>query len=73
MGIVCRADDAHHLALLAPLDHRVTHWRCAAERGLLRRLEGGCKVPIATATEWDEAASQLTLRGVVIRYGHVPS
>ncbi len=66
LGIVCRADDARSMEFLQPLDHRVTHWRCAAERALLRQLEGGCKVPIATSTVLDEASAQLTLRGVVI-------
>ena len=66
LGIVCRDGDARAMELLRPLDHRVTHLCCAAERALLRQLEGGCKVPIAASTVWDDSASTLTLRGVVI-------
>lgn len=57
LGIVCRTDDARAHALLACLDHRDTRWRCAAERALLRALEGGCKVPIAASTEWRAAVN----------------
>ena len=38
-------DEACH-RLLASLDHPATHQAAAAERAFLRRLEGGCQVPI---------------------------
>ena len=34
-------------ALLGPLDHRPSRIAVRAERAFLRRLEGGCQVPIA--------------------------
>ncbi len=47
LALEARADDPHTLARLAPLEHLPTRQRVEAERGLLRRLEGGCQVPIA--------------------------
>ena len=47
LALEARADDAATLARLAPLDDPDTRHRVEAERGLLRRLEGGCQVPIA--------------------------
>jgi hydroxymethylbilane synthase len=47
LALEARADDRATLARLAPLDDADTRHRVEAERGLLRRLEGGCQVPIA--------------------------
>jgi hydroxymethylbilane synthase len=63
LAIECRADDERTLALLAPLDHASTRAAALAERAFLRRLEGGCQVPIAAhATVSGDA---VTLRGLV--------
>ena len=42
-----RRGDAFTAALLAPLDHAPSRIAVRAERAFLRRLEGGCQVPIA--------------------------
>ncbi len=47
LALEARSSDLVTLARLAPLDHPETRQRVEAERGLLRRLEGGCQVPIA--------------------------
>jgi len=47
LALEARADDAATLARLAPLEDADTRVRIEAERALLRRLEGGCQVPIA--------------------------
>jgi hydroxymethylbilane synthase len=47
LALEARADDRETLARLARLEHADTRHRVEAERGLLRRLEGGCQVPIA--------------------------
>ncbi len=47
LALEARADDAETLARLAPLEDADTRVRIEAERALLRRLEGGCQVPIA--------------------------
>ncbi|HEX8950136.1 MAG TPA: hydroxymethylbilane synthase [Dissulfurispiraceae bacterium] len=46
-GIECRTDDAFINALISPLNHHETSVCVRAERALLKRLEGGCQVPIA--------------------------
>jgi hydroxymethylbilane synthase len=47
LALEARADDAETLDRLAPLEDADTRVRIEAERALLRRLEGGCQVPIA--------------------------
>jgi hydroxymethylbilane synthase len=49
--------------LVAPLDHRETHAAVRAERALLRRLGGGCQVPIAAQAVVE--AGDVRLRGLV--------
>jgi len=68
IGVCARADDAGTLRRLGPLDDRDAHLAASAERALLRRLEGGCQVPLgALATVRDGAltlsASLCTLDG----------
>ena len=49
-GALCieiRADDRRIGPLVASLDHPDSHAAVAGERSFLRRLEGGCQVPIA--------------------------
>ncbi len=46
VGVCCRADDAETLRWLRPLDDREARLATTAERALLRRLEGGCQVPL---------------------------
>lgn len=64
LAIECRADDAETLALLAPLDHAPSRAAALAERAFLRRLEGGCQVPIAAYATLD-VPDRLRLRGLV--------
>lgn len=47
LGMESRADDAFVRELLAPLHDRPTAIAVSAERAFLKRLEGGCQVPIA--------------------------
>ena len=46
IGVCCRASDAETLQWLRPLDDRAARLETTAERALLRRLEGGCQVPL---------------------------
>jgi hydroxymethylbilane synthase len=46
IGVACRADDAETLRWLRPLDDAPARLAATAERALLRRLEGGCQVPL---------------------------
>jgi hydroxymethylbilane synthase len=65
LGIECRADDDETLALLQPLIHPETQYRCWAERAFLRELEGGCQVPIGVHSTVE--GHQLTLEGMVAK------
>lgn len=48
VGIECRTADTKIIELLAPLHHDTTAEAVIAERAVVRRLEGGCQVPIAS-------------------------
>jgi hydroxymethylbilane synthase len=63
VGIECRRDDIRINELIAPLNHSDTATAVRAERALLRRLEGGCQVPIAGYATIEN--NLLTLRGLV--------
>lgn len=47
LGVECQEDNYQVLALLAQLEDRETRVCVQAERSFLRRLNGGCQVPIA--------------------------
>ncbi|MBI5633006.1 MAG: hydroxymethylbilane synthase [Nitrospirae bacterium] len=47
VGIECRINDEFINQLIAPLNHKETSICVRAERALLKRLQGGCQVPIA--------------------------
>ena len=46
IAVVRRAEDAEAARWLGSLDHRATRLATAAERALLKRVEGGCQVPL---------------------------
>ncbi len=60
LGIECRADDPGTRELLGFLDDKPTRLACAAERALLRKLGGGCQVPIGAYAEIKNGNLQLT-------------
>jgi hydroxymethylbilane synthase len=65
-GALCvevRGDDEATQSLISPLNHPPTRWATMAERAFLRRLEGGCQVPIGAFAQVDDG--QLRLRGLV--------
>jgi hydroxymethylbilane synthase len=47
LALVSRTGDAETGEVLARLDHAPSHREVRAERALLRRLEGGCRAPMA--------------------------
>lgn len=63
LGIETRVDDAETNGLLEFLNHRDTSVAVRAERAMLKKLEGGCQVPIAAYGEVD--GDNLRLRGLV--------
>lgn len=56
VGIECRVDDAFVNNLIAPLNHSETFICVTAERAFLKRLEGGCQVPIAAHARLEHRA-----------------
>ena len=63
IAIEIRGNDPRISEILAPLDHFPTRLAVIAERALLRRLEGGCQIPIGALGTLDREI--LTLRGLV--------
>ena len=53
VGIEFREADERVRELLATLHHDSTATRVLAERAVVRRLDGGCDVPIAAFAEWE--------------------
>ncbi|MFA5354177.1 MAG: hydroxymethylbilane synthase [Thermodesulfovibrionales bacterium] len=63
VGIECRIDDPFINELIAPLNHAETSVCVRAERALLKRLEGGCQVPIAAHARLVEG--RIVMNGLV--------
>lgn len=64
VGIECRSDDKETQKILSVLGHQKTTETVTAERALVRRLQGGCQVPIAAYAIHDKD-QQLWLRALV--------
>jgi hydroxymethylbilane synthase len=63
VAIEARADDADALSVASQVDHRDTRACVEAERAFLRRLEGGCQVPIGALAQLD--GEEIHLDGMV--------
>jgi len=63
LAIEARQADAETMRRLAPLDDGDTRHQVEAERGVMRRLEGGCQVPLAAHAT--VAAGTVRLRALV--------
>jgi len=78
VGIECRVDDVFMNRLLKRLDHRTTSVCVRAERAFLKKLEGGCQVPIAAYARIESQKSinnskLKTLRSTLVINGLVGS
>jgi hydroxymethylbilane synthase len=62
IGVQIREDDGETAEWVASLNHPATRWATAAERSLLRRLEGGCQVPVGALGEMVEGEGGTHLR-----------
>jgi len=63
VAIETRSDDARTAKAVAKLDHQPTRICITAERAFLRRLEGGCQVPIGAHATLD--GDNVALEGMV--------
>ncbi len=60
LGIECRVDDRELNDMIAFFNHADTRTCVTGERALLRRLEGGCQVPIACYGQTKDGKLRLT-------------
>jgi len=65
LAVECREGDRATLRLLGTLTHRETLLRVAAERALMRTLEGGCSVPVAVTSSLSLQSEFLELQAGV--------
>lgn len=63
LAIECRAGDTDTLRRLSMINHHDTQLAVIAERAFLRRMEGGCQVPIAAFAHVD--AGRINIAGLV--------
>lgn len=57
LGVEIRSGDARVRETMRGMGHWQTEWRCAAERGCLRVLEGGCSVPVGVESTLEELST----------------
>ena len=70
VALEIRTDDAATRALLEKINHQPTFIRLAAERELLRLLDGDCRLPVGAQTELD--GDLLRMKAVVFSEDGVP-
>lgn len=63
IAVEVREDDKETMAFIEKLNHEPTRKATAAERAFLRKLEGGCQVPVGVRTTIENGT--LTLYGMV--------
>jgi hydroxymethylbilane synthase len=63
LAVETRAEDSTTMSFVAPLNHAASRLACEAERAFLRKLGGGCQLPIAAYAVVHEG--QLSLEGLV--------
>ena len=63
--VECRTDDQRITQLVAAIDDWSTRVAVEGERAFLRRLEGGCQVPLAAHAALDQAGAQVRLQGLI--------
>lgn len=56
LGIETRAGDEETESLVRQIGHWPTEWRTKAERACLRKLEGGCSVPVGVDSTFTPSA-----------------
>ena len=63
LAVELRVDDLPTAHALAPLNDPATQFAVAAERGVMKAVEGNCQVPVAALAV--QQAGQLWLRGLL--------
>lgn len=65
LALEARADDSSVRELVAPLEHGPSRLRMEAERALLKKLEGSCRVPMAGHGLLFDDGARLSLHAMV--------
>jgi len=60
LGIEARLDDEKTKEIISVLNHEESYLRATAERAFLRKLEGGCQVPLAAYSEISDGKLKIT-------------
>lgn len=66
LAIQIRKGDTEIENLVAPLNHRLSYLRILAERSFLRRLQGGCQLPVGVAT--NVVGDVITVKGGIFSW-----
>lgn len=68
IAIECRSNDKSIIDMLEPIVDLKTTYEAVAERSLMRKLEGGCSVPLGVRSTWtnDNGKTLLTLDSVLL-------
>nr|BAA13899.1 unnamed protein product [Schizosaccharomyces pombe] len=69
LAVEVRADDKEMIEMLKPLQHQETLYACLAERALMKRLQGGCAIPIGVQTDVlaiSNSSYRISLLGTVL-------
>jgi hydroxymethylbilane synthase len=66
LAVTVRAGDTATMAVVRAVHHGTTALATRAERAFLRRLEGGCQVPVAAYAETSRGDARLRLRGRIV-------
>jgi hydroxymethylbilane synthase len=69
LGVEIRSRDPRVREVLRGVGHWQTEWTCAAERGCLRVLEGGCSVPVGVESSLEELESDASSTDSEVGYG----
>ena len=63
-----KIDDNEIADMLKKIDDTVTRLRCTAERAVMKKLEGGCSVPLAVTTTYSEVTNFTLIKYIWINY-----
>lgn len=69
IAVECRSDDQFIMELLRPIVDLRTTFETIAERSLMKKLEGGCSVPLGVRSIWTEGEDGgefLNLSGIIL-------
>lgn len=66
LGVEIRKNDAVMAQVLGRLEHTPSTLCCVAERALMRRLEGGCLVPLGVHTRYDDETKTLAFKSIIV-------